>query len=69
MYGKCVPVVVAALTVLVLGKWNPALLQKKVNGKPSGESDPMLLALAAAVTGLGSCAAMSLIKKKDALDF
>jgi len=69
MYGNCVPVAVAALTVLILGKWNPALLQKKINGRATGEVDPLLLAIAAATAGLGTCAVMKMSKKSNALDF
>jgi hypothetical protein len=54
MYQKFLPIIISALTVLILGMWNPSLLQKRVGGKPVGVADPKLLALAALGTGAGS---------------
>ena len=59
MYNKFIPVVVSALTVLILGMWNPSFLQHKVNGRSLGSPDPKLLAVAA----LGSGAATALLLK------
>ena len=63
MYNKCVPVVAASAAVLVLGMWNPELLQKKQQGQPSGSPDPKWLALAALIVGLGTCAGMVALKE------
>lgn len=59
MYGKLIPLIVSAFTVVVLGMWNPTFLQKKVNGKSTGCTDPIWLAVASlgvgALSGLGVC--------------
>lgn len=60
---------VSALTVLILGMWNPSLIQKKVNGRATGESDPKWLALAALGTGAGSALLLQYSKKQDTLRF
>ncbi len=65
MYGKCVPVVVAATAVLALGVWNPALLQKRVGGQATGVQDPKLVALAALAAGLAACLALHAVKRGD----
>lgn len=48
-------VVIAALTVLILGCWNPVVLQARQNGKPSGHPSYMWLSLLALLAGLLSC--------------
>lgn len=58
MYDKYLPVVLAALTVLVLGCINPQPLQTTVHNKPSGYPNYMWLALAALLVGLLSCYVM-----------
>ena len=68
-YNKYLPLVVSALTVLVLGMWNPALLQKRVAGRPSGVSDPKWLALAGLGAGVGSCLLVHQSKKNSYANF
>ena len=46
------PVVVTALTVLVLGCWNPKALQAKQGGRPTGQPSYLWLALLAFVVGV-----------------
>lgn len=55
MYDHYLPVVVAALTVLILGCWNPRALQTMQNGQPTGNPSYMWLALFALLAGLLSC--------------
>ena len=63
-YGKYIPLVVSALTVLLLGMANPRLLQKRSNGTPTGEVDPKWLALAGLGAGVGSCLLLDATKQK-----
>lgn len=55
MTDHYIAVVIAALTVLVLGCWNPLMLQARQNGKPTGHPSYMWLSMAALVAGLASC--------------
>jgi H+/Cl- antiporter ClcA len=55
MYDHYLPIVVAALTVLVLGCWNPRALQTTQNGQPTGCPNYLWLALFALLAGLLSC--------------
>ena len=55
MYDHYLPVVIAALTVLILGCWNPRALQQVQNGQPNGCPNYMWLALFALLAGLLSC--------------
>ena len=57
-------VVVAALTVLILGCWNPVVLQAHQNGKPSGHPSYMWLSLLALIAGLLSCYLMHPASKR-----
>lgn len=69
MYHKLVPIAVSALTVLILGMWNPVFMQKKMNGKSLGYSDPIWLALSALVTGSASAILLKKSKTEDLLRF
>ena len=69
MYQKYIPIVISALTVLILGMWNPVLLQKRIAGKPNGMYDPKWLALAALGTGVGSVLLLKEAKKENILNF
>ena len=51
-YEHYLPVVLAALTVLVLGCWNPVMLQSKVGGSASGHPSYMWLALISLLVGV-----------------
>jgi len=55
MKDHYLPVVVAALVVLVLGCLNPVVLQHRVNGKPSGQPSYMWLSFMALLAGLLTC--------------
>lgn len=55
MTDHYLPLVIAALTVLILGCWNPVSLQARQSGKPSGHPSYMWLSGAALVAGLLSC--------------
>ena len=69
MYQKYIPIVVSALTVLILGMWNPVLLQKRISGQPNGQYDPKWLALAALGTGAGTAFIMHKAKKDKYFSF
>jgi len=49
------PVVVAALTVLILGCLNPVVLQSRMAGKPTGHPSYMWLSFCSLVAGLLTC--------------
>ncbi len=49
------PIIVAALTVLILGCWNPVALQAVQNGKPSGHPSYMWLSFMSLIAGLLTC--------------
>lgn len=51
-YDEYLPVIITALVVLVLGCWNPKLLQSQHGGKPSGYPSYMWLSLIALAIGL-----------------
>jgi hypothetical protein len=55
MYDHYLPIVIAALVILLLGCWNPKALQMKQNGRPTGCPNSMWLALAALLSGIASC--------------
>ena len=55
MNDHYLPIVVSALAVLILGCWNPVVLQSMQNGKPSGQPSYMWLSLMALLAGLVSC--------------
>jgi len=53
MYEYYLPIVVAALTVLLLGWWNPRALQTKNHaGKPSGYPSYLWLSLSVLIIGV-----------------
>lgn len=58
VYDCCIPVLVAALTVLILGCLNPPMLQTKKYNKPTGNPNYMWLALLALVAGCLTCVLM-----------
>jgi len=51
-YEHYLPVVLAALTVLILGCWNPKGLQAQNNGKASGYPSYLWLSLFALIVGM-----------------
>lgn len=55
MTDHYLPIVIAALTVLILGCWNPTVLQVHQGGKPTGHPSYMWLSLVSLVAGLLSC--------------
>lgn len=55
MYGQYLGTIIAALTVLVLGCWNPQMLQQKKNGQYTGCLNYMWVALLALVVGVLAC--------------
>lgn len=55
MYDHYLPVVLAALTVLILGCWNPRQLQSHQNGVPSGHPSYVWLAVISLIVGLVAC--------------
>lgn len=63
MYDHYLPVVVAALVVLILGCWNPKVLQAQRGGVPSGHPSYMMLSLFALLAGLLTCYLMHGSKK------
>lgn len=52
MYDLYFPIVISALTVLILGAWNPRGLQTVQNGQPNGNPNYMWLALISLLVGL-----------------
>lgn len=52
MFDYYLPVVIAALSVLILGCWNPRALQTTQNGQPTGNPNYMWLALISLLVGL-----------------
>ncbi len=68
MTDHYLPVIVAALTVLILGCWNPKPLQAVQNGQPSGHPSYMWLALLSLLAGLLSCYLMHGAKGKKGGD-
>ena len=50
-----VPLLVAALVVLILGCWNPKIFQKHHHGKPSGQPSYMWIAALSLLAGLLAC--------------
>jgi hypothetical protein len=55
MYDQYLPVLIAALTVLILGCWNPKVLQVHRDGVAQGHPSYMMLSLFALLAGLLSC--------------
>lgn len=55
MYDQYLPILIAALTILILGCWNPEALQAHKDGVPTGHPSYMMLALFALLSGLLSC--------------
>jgi hypothetical protein len=55
MQDHYIPLIVAALTVLLLGHLNFVRLQSMQNGKPSGHPSALWLALAALGAGMATC--------------
>lgn len=55
MDDRYLPIVVAALTVLILGCLNPVVLQSMQGGKSTGHPSYMWLSFAALVSGLLTC--------------
>ena len=54
-YDHYLPVVIAALTILVLGCLNPVALQAVKDGRPTGHPSYMWLSLISLMAGLLSC--------------
>lgn len=52
MFDLYLPVVIAALSILIVGCWNPRELQTVQNGQPTGQPNYMWLALIALLVGL-----------------
>lgn len=52
LYDLCLPVLVSALTVLILGCWNPEHLQVRKHGKANGCPNYLWLALISLLAGL-----------------
>lgn len=52
MFDNYLPVVIAALSILILGCWNPRELQTVQNGQPTGCPNYMWLALISLLVGL-----------------
>jgi len=52
MYDSYIPLVVSALTILILGCWNPRQLQTTLAGQPTGCPNYMWLALFSLLAGL-----------------
>jgi hypothetical protein len=57
-------VILSALTVLVLGCWNPTPLQTVQHGKPTGQPNYMWLALLSLLVGLLTCYLVAMKKGK-----
>ena len=55
MYDHYLPIIIAALTVLILGCWNPEVLQSTHAGKPTGTPSYMWMAAAVLLTGFLAC--------------
>lgn len=55
MTDHYISIVIAALAVLIMGCWNPVMLQAQQNGKPTGHPSYMWLSLIALLAGLLSC--------------
>jgi H+/Cl- antiporter ClcA len=55
MYDHYLPIVIAALTILLLGCLNPRVFQSTRDGVPTGHPSYMWLALMALLAGLLSC--------------
>jgi hypothetical protein len=62
MYDHYLPIVLAALSILIVGCWNPKPLQAVQNGQPSGHPSYMWLSLIALLVGLASCYLMHMNK-------
>lgn len=52
MYDKYLPILISALTILILGCWNPEALQAQKDGVLSGHPSYMMLSLFALLAGL-----------------
>lgn len=63
---KYLPILLAALTIVVLGCWNPPSLQVQTGGKPTGCPNYLWLALISLAVGLLTC---YVHEKGDALYF
>jgi hypothetical protein len=55
MQDSYIPLFVAALTVLILGCWNPKVLQKTHAGQPTGHPSYMWIAALSLLAGLLTC--------------
>jgi len=56
IYDSCLCVLFSALTVMILGCWNPRHLQtKSADGTPSGHPNYLWLALISLLVGLVCC--------------
>lgn len=58
------PVIVAALTILILGCWNPKMLQTVQNGQTTGHPNYVWLSVIALLSGLLSCYLMHASKDR-----
>ena len=52
MYDQYLPILIAALTILIIGCWNPEALQARKDGMPTGHPSYMMLSLFALLAGL-----------------
>ena len=52
MYDQYLPILIAALTILIIGCWNPEALQSHKGGVPTGHPSYMMLSLFALLAGL-----------------
>jgi hypothetical protein len=62
MYDHYLPLILSALSILILGCWNPKPLQAVHHGQPSGHPSYMWLALISLLVGLASCYLMHMNK-------
>lgn len=55
MHAHYLPIIVAALAILILGCLNPVVLQSTQNGKPSGHPSYLWLSMISLLAGLLTC--------------
>lgn len=58
MYDHYLPIILAALAILIVGCWNPRGLQSVHAGQPSGHPSYLWLSLISLIVGLVSCYAL-----------
>jgi hypothetical protein len=52
MYDQYLPVLISALTILLIKCWNPEVLQSQKDGRPTGYPSYMMVALVSLLAGL-----------------